>query len=75
MEKQLKKSWDKAMKKDMISDTIKISLFRSLIGVKKSHKATIKGLGLKKINSCSVLVKTPETLGMINKVKYLIKLD
>ncbi|SNX61424.1 LSU ribosomal protein L30P [Nitrosomonas ureae] len=62
------------MTKDITPDTIKIFLFKSLIGVKKSHRATIRGLGLRKMNSCSILVKTPEILGMINKVRYLIKL-
>lgn len=62
------------MTKDITPDTIKIFLFKSLIGVKKSHRATIKGLGLRKMNSCSILVKTPEILSMINKVRYLIKL-
>ena len=61
------------MTTDITPGTIKIFLFKSLIGVNKSHKATIRGLGLKKINSCSILVKTPEVLGMIDKVRYLIK--
>ncbi|WP_293005616.1 50S ribosomal protein L30 [Nitrosomonas sp.] len=63
------------MVKEKAPNTIKIFLVKSLIGVKQSHKATIRGLGLKKINSSSVLEKTPETIGMINKIKYLIKCD
>ncbi len=52
---------------------IKITLVRSIIGTKKSHRATIRGLGLKKLNSSSVLVDTPEVRGMIHKVDYLLK--
>ena len=53
--------------------TIKITLVRSIIGTKKSHRATIRGLGLKKLNSFSILADTPETRGMIHKVNYLLK--
>lgn len=54
--------------------TIKIILVKSVIGTKKSHKATIQGLGLKKLNSYSEVIDTPETRGMINKISYLIKI-
>ncbi len=54
---------------------IKITLVKSIIGTKKSHRATIRGLGLKKLNSSSVLIDTPEIRGMINKVNYLIKCE
>ena len=56
-------------------ETIKITLVKSVIGTKKSHKATIYGLGLRKLNSSSVLVNTPEIRGMIRKINYLIKID
>lgn len=54
---------------------IKITLIKSLIGTKKSHRDTIKGLGLKKINSYSVLNDTPAIRGMIKKVQYLLKCE
>ena len=53
--------------------TIKITLIKSVIGTKKSHQATARGLGLRKLNSSSTLVDTPEVRGMINKISYLIK--
>ncbi|MBS0299424.1 MAG: 50S ribosomal protein L30 [Proteobacteria bacterium] len=56
-------------------ETIKITLIKSVIGTKKSHKATIIGLGLKRLNSSRILANTPETRGMINKINYLIKCD
>ena len=38
----------------------------------KGQIATVKGLGLKKINSSVVREATPETLGMIKKIKHLV---
>lgn len=55
--------------------TIKITLIKSLIGTKESHKATARGLGLRKLNSSSLLKDTPEVRGMIDKINYLIKCD
>ncbi len=55
--------------------TIKVTLVKSLIGTKQSHRATVRGLGLRKLNSFSILADTPETRGMIHKVDYLIKCD
>ena len=46
---------------------------RSPIGTKASHRATIRGLGLRKLNSVSELEDTPAVRGMINKVDYLVK--
>ena len=58
-----------------VNKNIKITLIKSVIGTKKSHRATIRGLGLKKLNIVSILADTPETRGMISKVKYLVKCD
>ncbi|MBX3616433.1 50S ribosomal protein L30 [Nitrosomonas sp.] len=55
--------------------TVKITLVRSLIGTKKSHRETIRGLGLKKINSYSILNDTPAIRGMIRKVCYLLRCE
>lgn len=55
--------------------TIKITLIKSLIGTKESHKATVRGLGLRKLNSSSILKDTPEIRGMIDKINYLVKCD
>lgn len=55
--------------------TIKITLIKSMIGTKKSHRATVRGLGLKKLNSSSILIDTPEVRGMIDKINYLVRCD
>ena len=46
---------------------------RSPIGTRESHRATVRGLGLRKINSEAVLEDTPAVRGMINKVSYLVQ--
>lgn len=55
-------------------NSIKIQLIKSIIGVRKSHRETIIGLGLKKNNSVTILQNTPSVKGMINKVSYLLKI-
>jgi large subunit ribosomal protein L30 len=54
--------------------TLKVKLVRSPIGTKESHRATVKGLGLRKLNSVSELEDTPAVRGMINKIAYLVQL-
>ncbi len=53
--------------------TVTVQLVRSPIGCQESHRATVRGLGLRKIRSTSELVDTPEVRGMINKISYLVK--
>ncbi len=53
--------------------TVKIQLVRSPIGCKQDHRATVRGLGLRKIRSVRELQDTPEVRGMINTVDYLVK--
>ena len=55
--------------------TIKVTLIRSLIGTMESHRATVRGLGLRRINSTVDVIDTPATRGMINKVSYLLKCE
>ena len=52
---------------------VKLQLVRSLIGTRESHRGTVRGLGLGRINSVSELEDTPAVRGMINKVSYLVK--
>ena len=54
---------------------IKISLVKSTIGSVQSQIASVRGLGLRKLNSQSILDETPEVLGMIKKVKHLITIE
>ncbi|MBM3406966.1 MAG: 50S ribosomal protein L30 [Betaproteobacteria bacterium] len=53
--------------------TIKVTLVRSPAGTRESHRATVRGLGLRKIRQSRVLEDTPAVRGMINKVSYLVR--
>ena len=54
---------------------IKIRLLKSINNVRRDHRATVHGLGLKKINQVSELADTPAVRGMIDKVNYLVRID
>lgn len=54
---------------------VKVTLVKSLIGRLESHKACARGLGLRKLNSSSQVIDTPENRGMINKISYLLKVE
>jgi len=56
-----------------MANTIKVKLVKGLIGTRESHRATARGLGLRRVNSVSELEDTPSVRGMINKVSYLVK--
>lgn len=59
----------------MADKKIKVTLVRSVIGTKSDHRATVRGLGLRRINSSALLEDTPAVRGMINKVAYLVKCE
>jgi len=53
--------------------TLTVKLVRSVAGTRESHRATVRGLGLRKTGSTSTLEDTPAVRGMINKVSYLVQ--
>ncbi|ATE60982.1 MULTISPECIES: 50S ribosomal protein L30 [Zoogloeaceae] len=59
----------------MSDKKIKVTLVKSVIGTKQSHRATVRGLGLRRLNHTVELVDTPAVRGMINKVSYLVKCE
>lgn len=59
----------------MSDKKVKVTLVRSVIGTKESHRATVRGLGLRRLNHTVELVDTPAVRGMINKVSYLVKAE
>ena len=54
---------------------IKITLTRSLIGRPETQRATVKALGLGKINSFVVQEDNPAIKGMIRKVEHLVRVE
>jgi large subunit ribosomal protein L30 len=59
----------------MADKKLKVTLVKSVIGCKEGHRATVRGLGLKRINHTVELQDTPAVRGMINKVYYLVKCE
>jgi len=54
---------------------IRVTLKKSLIGTKAPHRQTVRGLGLRRLNQSIELVSTPEVLGMVNSVAYLVQVE
>ena len=54
-------------------NTVTVKLVRSIAGTRESHRATVRGLGLRKLNSQFTLEDTPAVRGMITKVAYLVQ--
>ncbi len=52
---------------------IKVTQVKSVIGTTESHRACIRGLGLRHLNHTVEVEDTPSVRGMINKVYYLVK--
>ena len=59
----------------MADKKITVKLVKSIIGTKQDHRATVRGLGLRRLNSSAILEDTPAVRGMINKVYYLVKCE
>lgn len=54
---------------------IKVTLVKSMIGTKQDHRATVRGLGLRRLNHTVELQDTPAVRGMIHKIAYLVKCE
>ena len=54
---------------------LKVTLVKSVIGTKESHRACVRGLGLRRINHTVQLEDTACVRGMINKVFYMVKCE
>ena len=54
---------------------IKLTLVRSLNGRSQSHKACVKGLGLRRLNHSIEVQDTPCNRGMVSEVSYLLKVE
>lgn len=59
----------------MAENKIKVTLVKSVIGTKQDHRATVRGLGLRRLNHTVELVDTPQVRGMVSKVAYLVKCE
>ena len=58
-----------------MSKILKITLVKSPIGFPKDQKATVRALGLKRMNFTAEQSDTPAIRGMIFKVRHLVKVE
>ena len=54
---------------------LKLTLVRSLNKRLQSHKATVDGLGLRRMHHSVEVIDTPEVRGMINKISYMLQVE
>ena len=59
----------------MTAKTIKVKLVKSVIGCKRAHRATVKGLGLNRMHQTVEVQDTPQVRGMIDTVRYLVRIE
>jgi len=59
----------------MAEKKITVKLVKSPIGCKQPHRDTVRGLGLRRMNQRVELIDTPEVRGMINLVRYLVRVE
>ncbi|MGH8687139.1 MAG: 50S ribosomal protein L30 [Burkholderiales bacterium] len=59
----------------MAGGKIKVKLVRSVAGCREGHRATVRGLGLRRLNQTVEVLDTPAVRGMIEKVAYLIRVE
>ena len=52
--------------------TVKVTLVKSPIGFDRTQGETVRGMGLRRIRHTVTLLDTPETRGMIHKVRHLV---
>ncbi len=53
---------------------MKVKLVRSTSGRLASHKACVKGLGLRRMHHEVEVEDTPSTRGMVNRVNYMVEI-
>ena len=60
-----------------MADTARVAIrwIRSEIGFDRRQRATLRGLGLKRLNQRVELEDTPSVRGMIDKVKHLVVVE
>lgn len=59
----------------MASNKVSVTMTKSKFGRLPAHQACLKGLGLRKINQTVEIPNTPENMGMINKISYMLKVE
>jgi large subunit ribosomal protein L30 len=64
-----------SINRNPLGGRVKVRLVKSTIGCKQAHRDTVRGLGLRRVNSVSELEDTSAVRGMINRVNYLVRVE
>ena len=68
-----------ATKKDSTARTmaksVRVTLVKSTFGQIHRHRATVRGLGLRRMHQTVVLADTPEIRGMLNASRHLLRVE
>jgi large subunit ribosomal protein L30 len=58
-----------------MSEKLKVTLKKSIVGRPEPHRRTVRSLGLRKLNKTVVLEDTPSVRGMVRKVSHLLEVE
>ena len=59
----------------MADSKIKLKLVKSTAGCDADHRATVRGLGLRKIRQSTERPDTPTVRGLIHQVRHLVEVE
>jgi len=59
----------------MAEKKIRVKLVKSPVGCDTGHRATVRGLGLRRMHQTVELVDTAAVRGMIERVSYLVRVE
>jgi large subunit ribosomal protein L30 len=62
-------------KKEVVRKSLRVTLTKSPIGYTKDQKATVRALGLRRMNQTVEHTDSPALRGMLNKIIHLIKIE
>jgi len=58
-----------------VAKSVKVTLVKSPFGQIHRHRATVRGLGLRRMNQTVVVTDTPEIRGMLNASRHLLRVE
>ena len=62
-------------KQNAETKSVRVTLVKSVFGQLRQHRATVSGLGLRRINQTVVVADTPENRGMINASRHMFRVE
>lgn len=58
-----------------MADKVKVTLVKSTICAIPKHRATVAAMGLRKLNHSVILPNNAATMGQVNQVRHLVKVE